>query len=123
MVPAQTTGFEVVVPFSSVRETAAALEWAAGLAHELGGRITILVPQVVPYALPLNQPPVSLDWLRNKFATLARDQTLETRVVIGLCRDPEQFLEHALQPNSTLVMRRSRLARRLSALGHNVILV
>jgi hypothetical protein len=123
MVPAQTTGFEVVVPFSSMRETATALEWATGLARELGGRITILAPQVVPYPLPLNRPPVSLDWLRNRFATLAGDQSLETRVVIGLCRDPDQFLEHALQPDSTLVMRRSRLARRLSALGHNVILV
>jgi hypothetical protein len=131
MVSTQAAVFEVVVASSCIEETPAVLKRAMELAGHLGVRITILVPQVVPYPLPLNRPPVSLDWLRRRFAAIIRDQTrdqtrdqaIETRVVIGLCRDRELFLERALQPESTIVMRKSRLARRLSSLGHNVLIL
>src|ERR1700761_8634201 len=48
----------VVVIFTSVQSTVAALKKAGTLANQLNGRITLVVPQVVPYPLPLNNPPV-----------------------------------------------------------------
>ena len=115
--------FEVIVPFSNRRETEQALHRAVELAGGLDARITILTPQVVPYPLPLDRPPVALEWLRNRFAPLTQDQPIEIRVVIGLCRDRALFLEGALAPESTIVMRRCRLSTRLSFLGHKVLLV
>jgi hypothetical protein len=132
-VPAtQEPVFELVVLFTGVSETQAALKKAGELASELCARITLLAPQVVPYPLPLIRPPVSPDFLRRQFDPYIRDQRFEVRIVIGLCRDREEFLEKALPPSSTLVMKAERrwvirgdrhLVRRLTSLGHNVILV
>ena len=130
--PRQTAPFEVVVLFTGIRETAVALRKAVELTGKLDACITILAPHVSPYPLPLEAPSVSLDHLRKTFESLAKDQPVEVRVVIGLCRDSGQFLQHALRPGSTVVMhveqrwllsRGNRTARRLRALGHNVVLV
>ena len=57
--PAQPIGEEtdqklnIAVVFTSVASTLAALKEAGNLASSLGARIKLLVPQVVPYPLPL----------------------------------------------------------------------
>ena len=50
----------IAVVFTSIEATLGALKEAGTLAGSLGGRITLLVPQVVPYPLPLESPPVLL---------------------------------------------------------------
>jgi hypothetical protein len=116
---------EVVVLFSSLKGTQGVLTKAAAWAGDLGGCITILVPLVVPYPLALEKPPVSLEFLRTKFEGFARDQRLNTRVLIGLCRDGEEFTEANLKRCSTVMLERGRhrLQRRLSAQGHHVIAI
>src|SRR5215831_10097659 len=52
----------ISVLFTSVEATLAALKRAGELAHSLGVRLTLLAPQMVPYPLPLESPPVLLDW-------------------------------------------------------------
>src|SRR6185295_14617160 len=52
----------IAVIFTSVECTLAALKEAGILATSLGARITLLVPQVVPYPLPLASPPVLLEF-------------------------------------------------------------
>ena len=59
---------EISVVFTSVESTLAALRHAGVLAHRLAGRITLLVPQIVPYPLPLTSPPVLIDSLLSKLA-------------------------------------------------------
>ena len=128
----QQTPFEVVVLFTGMRQTAVALRKARELTAEIGAQILVLAPYVVPYPLPLYRPSVSSDFLRKRFELLIGDEARDTRVMIGLCRDRERFLEDTLPAASTVVMRiekrwmfsdSGRLARRLSALGHNVVLV
>ncbi len=50
----------ISVVFTSVKATLAALKEAGDLASSLGGRITLIVPQIVPYPLPLESPLLTL---------------------------------------------------------------
>jgi hypothetical protein len=121
----QQAALEVVVLVNSLKGTQEPLAKAAAWAADLGAWVTLLVPLVVPYPLPLEEPPVSVKFLRREFETLARAQRLTTRVLIGLCRDGEQFIEANLGECSTIMLERGRrrLKRRLSAQGHKVITI
>ncbi len=121
----------VMVVFTTVNGTLAALNAAGLLADRLHASITLIVPQVVPYPLPLSSPPVLIDWSERRFRTLAGKCSVETRVALYLCRDRQQTIEAVLKPDSLIVIgsrRRwwptadSRLAKRLRRAGHEVIL-
>lgn len=121
----------VTVLFTSVEGTMAALRTAGTLAGKLGGRITIVVPEVVPYHLPIQEPAVSREWNEKRFRVLAAESAVETSVRFYLCRDEDEMLTKKLKPRSLVVLggkkrwwptRERRLARRLRSLGHEVIL-
>ena len=123
---------EVTVVFTKVPATLRALKMAAELAHNLSGRIRLLVPQVVPYPLPLERPAVSAEFSRRRLQTLASQGSIDTRVEVWLCRDRSDALCQALKPDALVVIgvRRSwwpaaekALARKLRRKGHEVILV
>jgi hypothetical protein len=127
---------EVVVMFTDVPGTLKALKTAAELAHNLNGRIRVLAPQVVPYPLPLENPPVSKEFNQRRFQTLASQGSapirIDTRVELCLCRDRVAALCQALEFEAVVVMgvRQSwwptaekALARKLHSKGHHVILV
>jgi hypothetical protein len=120
----------ISVVFTSVGATLAALRKAGDLASSLGGRITLVVPQVVPYPLPLESPPVLLDWNDRRFHVIAAESPVETVVRIYLCRDALDMLRGVLPAHSLVVMggprrwrptREKRLARQLRHAGHEVI--
>ena len=120
----------IVVVFTSADATFAALRMAGALANRLRWRITLLVPQVVPYPLPLTSPPVLLDWNENRFRVIAGESPVETTVQIYLCRDPAETLCTVLSSNSLLVVggrkrwwptAEQRLARKLRRAGHEVV--
>src|SRR5215470_13453064 len=75
------------VVFTSVEATLAALKEAGALAGSLGARITLVVPEVVPYPLPLESPPVLLAFNERRFREIAAQSPVETSVQIYLCRD------------------------------------
>jgi hypothetical protein len=123
---------EVTVVFTKVPATLRALKMAAELAHNLNGRIRLLVPQVVPYPLPLERPAVSAEFSRRRLQTLASQGSIDTRVEVWLCRDRSDALCQALKPDALVVIgvRRSwwpatekALARKLRRKGYEVILV
>ena len=123
---------EVTVVFTKVPATLRALKMAAELAHNLNGRIRLLVPQVVPYPLPLERPAVSAEFSRRRLQTLASQGSIDTRVEVWLCRDRSDALCQALKPDALVVngVRRSwwpatekALARKLRRKGYEVILV
>jgi len=120
----------VAVVFTSVEPTLTALRKAGALANRLSGRITLLVPQVVPYPLPLTSPPVLLDWNEKRFRVIASESPVETTVQIYLCRDRLGTLTTELSPRSLVVVggrkrwwptAEKRLARKLRHAGHEVI--
>jgi hypothetical protein len=121
---------EVVVLHTTIAETLQALKTAAHLAHGLSARIRLLVLEVVPYPLPLDQPNVPLPFIRRRFRTLAAGTPIETNVDIHLVRDPDKTIESILEPHSVIVMgaqrtwwpnAHTRVARRLERLGHQVV--
>ena len=129
--PTETdAGLQVEVIFTTMEATLSALKKAASLANQLSARINLLVPQVVPYPLPLMSPPVLLDWTERRFRVLAEHYAADTTVQIYLCRDRMEALLAVLRPQSIVVlgMRRkwwpafeSKLQRRLRRAGHEVI--
>jgi hypothetical protein len=129
-IPEPEPRLRLAVVFTSIEATLAALKKAAQLATRLGARITLLAPQVVPYHLPLESPPVLLDWNERRFRVIAEETPVETTVQIYLCRDPLETLKSVLSPGSLVVIGGNsrwrpdagrRLARRLRGAGHEVI--
>ncbi len=121
----------------NVQYTLEALRKAAQLALGLHAHIRLVVPQVVPYPLPLTSPPVMLEFAERRFRMIAaqqaaENQPIEMRVEIYLCRDTDEMLDQVLKPKSMVIFggakhwwpaAEQRLARRLRRNGHEVIFV
>ena len=124
---------KIAVVFTSVEPTLAALQEAGSLANSLGARITLIVPQVVPYPLPLESPPVLLQFNANRFRAIASRSAVETSVQIYLCRDRLETLISVLSAGAIVVLagrkrtspwwptKDERLARRLRLAGYEVL--
>jgi hypothetical protein len=123
---------DISVVFTSVTATLGALKEAGNLAKSLGARITLIVPQIVPYPLPLSSPPVPVDFSERRLWVIANNCRVETRVSIYLCRDALEALQSVLQPASLVVVGKrkskrwwptaeTRLAGKLRHLGHQVV--
>ena len=130
LVEEQESGLHISVIVTSAEATVAALEKAGSLAESLGARITLVVPQIVPFPLPLTSPPVSLEFQERRFREIAAHSPVEIRVELYLCRDGLQTLKAVLKPHSLIVIgarrrlwgtREKGLARKLRKIGHEVI--
>ena len=120
----------IAVVFTSVESTLAALKEAGNLANSLSARITLIVPQVVAYPLPLETPPVLVEFNENRLRVMASESPVETSVHIYLCRDQFETLASVLSPGSIVVLggrkrwwptREKRLASKLRRIGHEVV--
>jgi hypothetical protein len=120
----------ISVIFTSVESTLAALREAGRLASSLGGQITLVVPQVVPYPLALDAPPVAKGFDERRFHTVAGASSISTTVRVYPCRDAEAAVLRALAPHSLVVIgggkrwwptAEKRLAGKLRRAGHEVI--
>lgn len=122
---------DIAVVFTSVESTLGALKRAGALADRLSARITLVVPQVVPYPLPLTSPPVLVDFNERRFRVIAGQSRVETTVRVYLCRDRLETLGAVLRQHSLVVVggRKRRwwptaeeaLAKALRRAGHEVI--
>lgn len=120
---------EVCVLHTRAKQTLEALRTANALAEGLA-RIRLLVLQVVPYPLPLNEPQVPLAFTKDSFRALLEDAEADACVDIRLCRDKEQMIEATFPHRSLIVIggrRRwwptaeGRIAKQLERLGHQVV--
>ncbi len=119
----------IAVVFTSMDATLAALKEAGELANSLGAHIELLVPQVVPYPLPLQSPPVLVEFNQNRLRAMASESPVETSVHLYLCRDRFDTLVSVLKPGSIVVLGGQRrwwptqdeiLARQLRRAGYEV---
>lgn len=122
----------IIVVSTSVDTTVTALKRAGTLAESLGARITLVVPQVVPYPLPLTSPPVLLDFQERRFREIASETPADIQVRLYLCRDAVDTLKTVLRPHSLIILggrrrwwptREKSLARKLRRAGHEVIFI
>ena len=126
------SNLQLHVIFTGLKETEASLDAAGQLARDLGGRVTLLVADVVPYPLELDRPSVPAEFTEKQLSQLAGKQEVETTVKVFLCRDRNQTIRQALIPNSIVVIgSRKRwwptpeqwLASLLRRDGHQVIVL
>ena len=119
------------VLFTTPHETQVALRRAAELSEGLNAEILLIVPQIVPFPLDLDNPPVPLDFASEQLCSVMESVDADLDGHIYLCRDRLQTFLHVLRTNSITVlgMRRrwffskpERLARALRRSGHQVIM-
>ncbi len=132
LAPERDPNLQLYVIFTNQEGTKGALKAANCLANDLDTRVVLLVPQVVPYPLSLEHPPVATEFTERALSQLAREQELEVTIKIYLCRDRNETIRRALTPDALVVIgtqklwwpnRDKMLARLLKRDGHNVILV
>lgn len=120
----------VTVIFTSINRNMAALEKAAELAKPLSANILVVVIEVVPFSMPLDRPPVPIEFITRRFEEMASQLPGNIRVFAYLCRDPSETLMRILNPDCPVVMgvrkrwwpsRDERLARKLRRAGYNMI--
>jgi hypothetical protein len=111
------------VAYTSEPETMAALRHAAKLATGLGARLLVVAPQVVPYGVDLDQPPVRPEFTAERMLRLAAEAGVEADVHVVLCRDRMEGLESVLGTNAVVIAGEKKLANQLTKRGHQVLLV
>jgi len=126
---------EVNVIFTDPQATVAALKTAGSLARDLGASIRVRAAITVPYALPLDKPPVSASFIEEFVSDLVCRLDLdvfEPSVCLYLCRDQIETLSQVLSPNSLVVIggrehwwptAERRVAKALRSKGHRVVFV
>jgi hypothetical protein len=121
---------EVFVIFTDAPGTLAALQMAEGLAQQLEAHIKLVMPYEVPYALPLTEPAVPVEFLEGQIRALAGKTRLEVAAQVCLCRDKRSALGRLLRPHSLIVVggkkrwwptRAQSLAHAVQKAGHYVI--
>ena len=121
----------VNVLFTDDEGTRTALKQAVDLASGLDAATRIIVPYIVPFPLPLNDPPVPLNFTCERIQCLAGSVGADPYVDLYLCRDRVDLLQKILPPESIIVIgarkrwfptRAERIARRLRKQGCDVLL-
>jgi hypothetical protein len=120
---------EVIVLFTTPAETVRALKSSAKLAEGLSARIRLVVPHVVPFPLPIDQPSIDPNVLSRGISAMVREAGVQCTGDIRICRDPWDAIKQALPSRSVVVIGTKppwwrRSARKLSGLliqeGHQI---
>jgi hypothetical protein len=123
---------EVNVLFTTTKGTLSALRMAGKLADDLGARIRVIVPQVVPYPLELSHPPVKPEFTARRVCTMVSQHAIETEIQVCLCRDKFDAPLAVLKPNSIVVVggrkrlwrtEETRMADSIRRQGHQVVFI
>jgi hypothetical protein len=122
----------IFVLFTSVNLTQKAIQKAREIAGPLGAQIAVIVLQVVPYPLPLDEPPAPFEFIVRRFKELLGESQKPTSIQAFICRDPVEALKRILDPNAAVFIgvkakwfpsHDERLARKLSCAGYDVRIV
>ena len=88
------------------------------------------MPYQVPYALPLEEPAVSVEFLEGQMYNVAAKTEMEVEAQVCLCREKKSALALLLPPNSLIVVggkkrwwptAAQRLSQAMQEKGHHVI--
>ncbi len=106
---------------------------AARLAASLHARIRLVVPSVVPYPLPLTEPPVQMAHFEQCIQALASEANANISAEIFLCREYRDVARMLPKESLVIVAAQTtawrfwsgaqRLGRVLAGFGHHVFFV
>jgi hypothetical protein len=128
--PECSARLRIHVVFTSLEETRIALRRAEELAAGLNAEIALILTPIVPFPLPLEQPPTPVDFAQSQIHSLTATADTPIEAFVYLCRDPLRLLASVLPPHALLIIgtnrnwafgRSKRLARALQRNGHHVI--
>jgi hypothetical protein len=133
--PELKPGLSVTVVHTIREATVAALKAAALLAKNLDVRLGLIMPEVVPFRISLDQPRRPIEYLKRVQEEMVAEAGLsgeEILVQICVCRDTRESLGRLLPTPSLVVLggrrgwwptREQRLQTFMSRLGHHVVFV
>jgi hypothetical protein len=133
--PEAGSSLPITVLYTTLEGTLAALKASAVLARDLEVTLGLIITEVVPFRLPLDQPRVSVEFLKRRQEALVAQAGLEAGeigVQICICRDTRETLGRLLPAPSLIVLggrrrwwptREQRLETFLARLGHQVIFI
>jgi len=90
--------------FTTTKGTLSALRMAGKLADDLGARIRVIVPQVVPFPLELSHPAVKPEFTARRVCTIVSQHAIQTEIQVCLCREKLDVPLSVLKPNSIVVV-------------------
>jgi hypothetical protein len=115
---------------TSIEGTRAALAAGVPLARGSRARLVLLVPQIVPYPLPIDSPVDATAFTERRYQSLVREANGEGDIRVCLCRTPDDIVK-SLPREATVVVggrtgglwpsREERLSRRLARCGHRAV--
>jgi hypothetical protein len=124
----QPTVYALATSFDGMR---VALTTSVPLARGRGARLVVLVPQIVPYPLPVDSPTEETVFTERRYRELVHEAHGEAEIRVCLCRTPRDVLQ-LLPAASTVVVGgrvgpawpslEERLSRHLIRLGHHAVL-
>ena len=95
---------EITVIFTSTEATLAAIDRVGVLLSGLGGRISLVDAEIVPYPLPLDNPPVALDFTERRLVAIANQSMFDVTVSMYLCRSRLEALLAVLKRSSIVII-------------------
>jgi hypothetical protein len=126
---------EVNVIFTGFDETAAALHAAILFARGLDAPIRLHAAIVVPFALPLDRPQISVGFFEQKLHDVVSEidtDASQTTINVYICRNPVETFQRVLRPYSVVVVGTRnrwrpdparRIAKALRKFGCRVVMV
>jgi hypothetical protein len=127
---ANSAKLQINVVFTDTQATRAALKRAVDFLIDLDAETRVIVPHVVPFPLPLDEPAVPLEFTCGQIQCLAGSVGADPYVEVYLCRDRIDLLLRVLPADSIVVIgsrnrwlptKAERLARVLRKNGCDVI--
>jgi hypothetical protein len=95
---------QINVVFTNIEGTTAALKRAVDLVIDLEGETRIIVPHVVPFPLPLEEPTVPIEFTCQQIQCLAGSVGADPYVDVFLCRDRFDLLRQVLPSEAIVVI-------------------
>jgi hypothetical protein len=119
------------VLFTTIEETRKAFCHAAKSISGLDAELHLILTPIVPFPLPLDQPPTSADFAEKQIHEVSSGVDSEYEAFVYLCRDPLRTLTTLLPPRSMIVVgtgrwflgKSRRLVSALRRCGHQVMTV
>lgn len=100
-------GSEITVIYTTAVATQTALRAANQFAKDLGLTLRLLAIHTVPFHLPLDQPPVSIDFLEQQQIELVMRAAVppdSLKIKLVLCRDAREYLKEFVAPECLVVV-------------------